>query len=61
MSAADFHCVPLDTLSHITGAIVCRESETKPLLPTSGGWVGAVGGLSGGLRHFYFLILKHFN
>lgn len=37
MSAADFHCVPLDTLSHITGAIVCRGSETKPLLPTSGG------------------------
>lgn len=43
MSAADFHCVPLDTLSHITGAIVCRESETKPLLPTSGMGEGRAG------------------
>lgn len=51
MSAADFHCVPLDTLSHITGAIVCRESETKPLLPTSGG--GGVGG-RGGVTAFLF-------
>lgn len=54
MSAADFHCVPLDTLSHITGAIVCRESETKPLLPTSGGWVGGWGGLVEGYGIFIF-------